>query len=168
MNRLLGSLKASILAALPTIPYWVPRRFRVIQMHAGDNRVELQAIQKSLLFPDVLPISINPGMAGLWAKLTPGTVVVVQFVDGDPSLPIVTHFAAPDDGGFLPLELYLDASSKVTIGASAGVVEIGGEDTVADPTGRFVRWGDSVVFPAPGIGLLVPTPALPTAKVKTP
>lgn len=107
MNLVLDSLAPLVRAVFPTYPYWVPRRFRVVQMHAGDNRVELQAVNPRLGFPDPLPVHVSPGMAGLRAKLVPGTVVVVQFVDGEPTQPVITHFAAAGEPGFTPVELVL-------------------------------------------------------------
>lgn len=168
MSRLLDDLRAVVLACLPTSPFWVPRRFRVIEM-ASDNRVKLQAVVKALGLPNVLPVSMSPGMAGVWAKLTPGVLVIVQFVDGDPSMPLITHFEGPDGAGFLPVEATIDAVSVVAIGPTASTVELGsGADVVADPTGRFVRWGDSVVFPGPGIAVLAAAPGTATAKVESP
>ena len=166
---LLAEFRKLVQAVFPTSPFWVPRRFRVIRMHTGDQRVELQAVRKTLGFPDILPISMAPGMAGLTAKLTPGCEVLVSFVDGDPAQPLITHFAAPDAAGWLPVEVVLDASSKVTVGASAGMVEVGsGSDVVADPTKRFVCWGDSVVFPGPGTAPLTAAPGTATAKAGRP
>ena len=150
MSRLLDDLRAVVLACIPTSPFWVPRRFRVLKMNTGDHRVELQAVTKALGLPDVLPVSVSPGMAGLEAKLTPGTIVVVQFVDGDPSLPIITHFASADDSGFLPVELFLDATLKVQVGQDTALLELGKNATVtriADgiPIAQGVaRMGDTV------------------------
>ena len=156
MSRLLDDLRAVVLACIPTSPFWVPRRFRVLKMHTGDHRVELQAVTKALGLPDVLPVSVSPGMAGLEAKLTPGAIVVVQWVDGDPSLPLITHFAAADDTGFLPVELALDATTKVEIGKTSLATTIANGTPVAQ---GIARLGDSVVV----MGV---TGAIITASVK--
>lgn len=83
-------------------------RYRVVRM-SGD-RVELQAI--SLGVPDVLPISMAPGGAGLHAILTPSAEVLVQFVEGDRTRPVVTHFAGKDGVGHLPIELALCGGTR--------------------------------------------------------
>ena len=46
-------------------------------------------------------------------ELTPGAVVLVKFVDGVQRLPIVTHLTPKDKPGFLPVEMALNATSKV-------------------------------------------------------
>jgi hypothetical protein len=133
-------LRAVVLACIPTSPYWVPRKYRVVT-HRQDGRVELQQVVKALGLPDILPISIHPGMAGLKSRLTPGSMVIVQFVDGDPSQPIITHFAAEGDQGFLPLQLALDAELLVELAKSAAITRIADGVPVVQGVARF---GDSV------------------------
>lgn len=98
-------------------PIYGPRRYRVVQM--SGERVELQAVDRSVGLPDLKPLSMWPGMAGLHAQLTPGAHVLVQFVDGSPAQPIVTHFVGKDGAGWAPAELVLDASSVIKVGAQA-------------------------------------------------
>jgi hypothetical protein len=119
VNRVLDSLAPLVRAVFPTYAYWVPRKFRVVTMRPADGRVNLQAVNKALGFPDILPVRVSPGMAGLSAILKPGAIVVVQFVDGEPTQPIITHFAAEDEQGFLPIELCIDASLMVRLGKLA-------------------------------------------------
>lgn len=97
-------------------------RYRVVQM-SGD-RVELQIVRTASGAPDILPISMRPGVAGAHAKLTGGSIVLVEFVEGDRRWPIVTAFAGKDEGdGYETQEL--DFSVAVTLrlgsdGASEG------------------------------------------------
>jgi hypothetical protein len=108
---------------------WGLRRYRVFKMSV--NRVELQVVDKTLGLPDVLPASMWPGLAGVWAKLRPGAVVLVEFVEGSAVRPIVTHYEPRDGAGFLPLELLLDAEELVSIGPSAAAIELAGPDGAA-------------------------------------
>jgi hypothetical protein len=80
-------------------------RYRVIRMVA--DRVELQAVRKGAGLPDLLPVSMAPGMAGVHAVLAPGAEVLVQFVEGDRTLPLITHFAGRDGTGFAPISLVI-------------------------------------------------------------
>lgn len=80
-------------------------RYRVIRM-TGD-RVELQAVRKGAGLPDLLPVSMWPGVAGVHATLLPGAEVLVQFVEGNRTMPIITHFAGRDGTGFAPIELVI-------------------------------------------------------------
>src|SRR5262249_52787036 len=100
-------------------------------------------VRKLAGLPDLLPVSILPGMAGLSAVLTPGSIVLVEFIEGDPSLPIVTHFEAKGGAGFLPVSLFLDATGAVNIGTTAGTVNAG------DALGPVVRYGDQVTIASP-------------------
>lgn len=97
-------------------------KYRVVQM--SSERVELQAVtgQRDGL-PNVIPVSQWPGMAGLWASLAPGSEVLVQFVAGRRTEPVVTHFSGRDGAGWEPVELVLAAQSLRlgAVGASEGV-----------------------------------------------
>jgi hypothetical protein len=88
-------------------------RYRVVSM-AADGRVNLQAVRKAAGLPDVLPVPQRPGVAGAHAELTPGSEVLVQFVEGDPTLPIVTGFSQKGENGFSPTLLsFLDGTRPV-------------------------------------------------------
>jgi hypothetical protein len=78
-------------------------RYRVIGMSV--DRVQAQAVSKAAGLPDLALISMHPGIAGAHANLTPGSEVLVEFVEGDRTRPIITHFAGHDGVGFLPVTL---------------------------------------------------------------
>lgn len=80
-------------------------RYRVVKM-AGE-RVELQAVRAVAGLPDLLPLSMWPGVAGVHAELAAGAEVLVQFVEGDRSQPVVTAFAGKDGVGFQPVGLVI-------------------------------------------------------------
>lgn len=42
--------------------------------------------------------------------------MLVSFVEGDPTQPIITHFSAPGEIGFVPVSLALNASTSITLG----------------------------------------------------
>jgi hypothetical protein len=90
-------------------------RYRVVRM-SGD-RVELQAISADM--PDIAPISMWVGVAGTHARLTQGAEVLVQFVEGKRTQPVITHFAGKDGAGWAPVDLTLEASSSLKLGAGA-------------------------------------------------
>jgi len=83
------------------------------------DRVELQAVSTAAGNPDVLPVSMKPGVAGAHAKLTGGGVVLVEFIEGDRTLPIVSAFAGRDEEGSVPEELDFEASTVLRLGDSA-------------------------------------------------
>ena len=156
-SRLLRAMQAIVRETFPRYDFLAKYRYRVVKMNPCDDRVQLQAVRKLAGLPDLLPVSILPGMAGLSAVLTPGAIVLVEFIEGDPSLPIVTHFEAKGGSGFLPVSLFLDATAAVNIGATASAVNLG------DALGPVVRYGDqiTVASPNPVTGVISFTPGPP-------
>lgn len=80
-------------------------RYRVFAM--DGNRANLQAVRPLAGLPDVLPVSLRPGVAGMFAKLKPGSEVLVEFIEGDITQPICTGFPSKDNGNYLPDALEL-------------------------------------------------------------
>lgn len=109
--RLFGLISAYVRAALPELPYYGTYRYRVISENSGDQRWKLQAVAAAEKLPNIEPASVHPGVAGMIAELPGSSVVLVQFVEGNPALPIITHFAAPDEPGFVPVSLTLCAGA---------------------------------------------------------
>jgi hypothetical protein len=98
-------------------------RYRVVRM-ASDGRVELQAVRRIVGLPDLLPISQWPGVAGTHAELAPGTVVLVEFVEGDRGMPVITHFVGKDGSDFTPVSLVLGGIDGPPAARSGDAVEV--------------------------------------------
>ncbi len=92
-------------------------RYRVIGMD-GD-RVKLQAVSKRAGLPDILPIPMWPGAAGVHAELAPGAEVLVEFVEGRRSQPVISHFAGKAGPGWAPVRTTVAASTEVLLGDAA-------------------------------------------------
>jgi len=122
-------------------------RYRVIRM-AGveDNtRVELQAMSRAAGLPDILPISSMMGIPGCTAFLTPGAEVIVQFLEGDRTLPRVTHYVGKGGPGFLPVELMIGSA-----GGAPFAARVGDPVRVTIPIGSFLIGATAgVLNPAP-------------------
>ncbi|WP_437285665.1 hypothetical protein [Sorangium sp. So ce406] len=165
-DRLLRVLRSIVREMLPRYDFLGKYRYRVLAM-AGD-RVDLQAVRKGAGLPDILPVPSAAGMAGLSAELTPGAVVLVEFIEGDPQHPLVTGFSRDGGSTFLPVSLALDATGTVRIGEQAGAVDLGAATAVV------VRDGDLVNIAGvqPGSGVvavrlsLVPPPGQLPSKVR--
>jgi hypothetical protein len=114
--------------------------------------VELQAVRQAAGLPDALPATQIPGIAGAWAKLANGAEVLVEFIEGDPSQPIVTGFTPKGGGGFVPERLTLGATSENEASDAARK-----GDTVKCLQGPAVFVGTINGLPATG----VITPTLP-------
>ncbi len=151
-NRLLRDLETITREALPELPFLGTYRYRVVLPNPGDHRWVLQAVASGMGLPDISPVSVHPGVAGAVAQLALGSVVLVSFIEGSPSMPYIHAFTPRDQSGYLPVELALDATTRVQVGPSADLVEIGsGTETPppADPTGRVIRYGDTIALPPP-------------------
>lgn len=90
-------------------------KYRLVQMNA--ERAELQAVSVAANLPDVLPVSMQPGVAGAHAKLTPGSIVLVEFVEGDRTQPIVVAFAGKDSEGHATDELDFSVTTVLRLGS---------------------------------------------------
>jgi hypothetical protein len=91
-------------------------RYRVVSMDV--DRVKLQVVSARTRLPDILPVSMVPGIAGAHAQLTPGAEVFVEFEEGDRTKPIITGFAGKDGVGFVPVSMTLDATTEVVLGGT--------------------------------------------------
>jgi hypothetical protein len=120
-------------------------RYRVFSM--SSDRVQLQAVRTDLGLPDIMPISMSPGVAGAWSELAGGSIVFVAFADGgDPAAPIVIGFEPKGGPGFMPMQTTLDAQQKVAIGASCDV-------DIAQALARLLRDGEKIQI----TGLVAPS-----------
>ena len=103
-------------------------RYRVVNM--AGARVELQAVAAAAGLPDVLPISQRPGVAGAHAKLTGGSIVLVEFIEGDRTMPIVSAFAGKDEEGDAPDELDFSVTSTLRLGSDSASEGVGLGDSL--------------------------------------
>lgn len=89
-------------------------RYRVSGMES-DGRVSLQVVDPECGLPDLSPISMWPGHAGVHCELTNSAEVLVEFIEGNRTLPIITHFAGKDGRGFVPVRTEIETSDSIDI-----------------------------------------------------
>lgn len=143
-----GGLHALEREADPTRTFLGLYRYRVYRM-AGD-RIELQIVKPRTGLPDVLPIPMGPSLAGTSAELQQGALVLVQFVEGDPSLPVMTHATSKGDAAFLPLNVSIDATLAVNLGEAHAPVLRSGDAVKVSLTGAIVSGGSGTITDALG------------------
>lgn len=131
---------AAIAIAATRAKYGRFYEYRVISM-AGD-RAQLQSVSKTADgVPDILPVSVWAGASGYRAKLRPASRVLVGFRGGDPSKPFVAFYEPPEGNGWRPVELELDAVTRLAIGEQALAVSLGGGTLpVVRLTPAFTAW----------------------------
>ncbi len=96
----------------------------IVDAMSGD-RAECVAVSKKV--PNLVPVSIWAGASGYKASLRPGSRVLVGFRGGEPSKPFLAFYEAPENEGWRPAQLELDALAKLVLGEQAASVVIGTE-----------------------------------------
>lgn len=103
--------------------------YRVVAQNS--DRLDLQAASTRFGLPDLRGVRVRAGIPGVRAENTIGSLVLVAFVNCDPTRPCVVGFDEYQSAS-APKELHL----------------VGEDDSgIADPTGRVVRYGDIVALP---------------------
>lgn len=120
-------------------------RYTVVAQNPVDGRVTLQA--KSPGVPDNIFIETWFGLPGVSVKVEPGTEVLLEFLEGDPKLPIVRDFKP----GSTPLELTFSALK----------LNLGGETTPLATAPDLLTWATAVNGALNGLGAPV-APLAPT------
>jgi hypothetical protein len=68
---------------------WGKWRYEVLSM-STDGRVNVRALSNQAPVPDANLVQQSPGFGGAHVEYQPGAVVLVEFLEGDPSLPRIT------------------------------------------------------------------------------
>lgn len=152
LARALGALAREATSSVYLRPY----KYRVV-LQGADKRLTLQAadLAQSQPVPAILQqVSMWPGIPGASALVTPGTEVIVMFLDGDPAKPVVSGFA----NQVPPVELSFDA---VRIAHGLGTMPV----VVGSPA--FIAWVAAITT---AVNTLAPgsaVPPLPLISTKT-
>jgi len=97
----------------------------------SGERLNLQPVRSRADLPDLARVPVRAGVAGYRSNHSPGSQVLVAFLDGDLTRPAVVGFDAPDSPGWLPLTIELGGpvplgvarlTDPVQAGPFAGVV----------------------------------------------
>lgn len=115
-SRLVRSLRAMVEAITAQTKCHVLVRYRVVNRVV--DRYNLQAVNKSSGWPDILPCAVMAGAAGYKAELTNGSIVLVQFIEGDEAQPIITHFEQAGQPGFIPISIKIAADDGPALPAA--------------------------------------------------
>ena len=121
-------------------PFLSSYRYRIVSQNA-DGRLILQIYAPTSGMPDQVAISPWPGFQGLSGELTPGALVLVEFIEGNPSLPVVRSFASGQ-----PIALALKASATITANAPQITLNNGvqGAARMGDPV-QAGPWSGTIV-----------------------
>jgi hypothetical protein len=98
-------------------------RYRVVTMN-GDGRCDLQAVRKQSGLPDLRSTPQWPGLPGSFPTLALGTEVIVQFVDSDPSQPLITNYVGPGGSGYVPQQLVIGGATGLPAARQGDSVQV--------------------------------------------
>lgn len=90
-SRLIAGLRALARHATAA-PHLVGYAYRVGLQNPVTGKLALQAVRPAKGIPNQAEVEIAFGVPGIAAKLTPGSIVYVNFLEGDPSKPYVSAF----------------------------------------------------------------------------
>jgi hypothetical protein len=140
----LAQVLADIIASQLAKRLYGRYQYRVVQQRA-DGRVDVQAVRKLAGLPDAQTIRMFPGAPGVYPELAPGGIVLLEFLEGDATQPVISGFIGRDGSGWIP--------ELITIGGASGP--------------RAARVGDEVK--SGGLGTIVTfAPVVPAAGPMTP
>ncbi len=97
------SVRRLVAALDPNRDFRGPSEYRVDV--ASGNRLHLQPLRSHM--PYLKNVPVRPGVAGCDAEIALGALVVVSFLNADPSQPFVESFEDVDGSGFQPTTLSL-------------------------------------------------------------
>ncbi len=123
LNRMADAQRRIFEALFPRMKYAGGFEFRVVTQ--SGERLNLQPVRTATGLPSLSNVPVRPGMAGMKATVLPGSLVVVQFLDQDPSRPIVTNHDAPDAPGWMPLFLTLGGPGALGVARMTDPVQAG-------------------------------------------
>lgn len=127
-------------AVFPYAEYAGLFEYRVIGQ--TGERLNLQPVRSARGLPDLARVPVRAGIPGAKATHSPGSQVLVTFIDGDATRPAVVAFDDPEQPGWMPLTLELGGPlalgiatelSPVQAGPFSGVVTAGSVRFKASP-----------------------------------
>jgi hypothetical protein len=103
----------------PRAQYRGAWEYRVVSQFG--KRVDLQPARSSLGLSDLRNVRMRPGVSGAKSMVRLGELVLVAFVNADPSRPVVLSHEDADGSGFTPFSTTLDVSLELKLGGDLAV-----------------------------------------------
>lgn len=123
-----GSRLQTALTALVTakagIPHLKTYVYRVVLQDPATEALALQIVDPTTGAPNAVPFSMWMGVPGVGAKVLLGSEVLVQFVNGDPALPVVVGFKPGQVPLLLELGKGLGGPLALAVGTQAQIAAI--------------------------------------------
>jgi len=112
-SRRLEALRRILEALDPDRRFRGVYEYRVVSQ--SFDRVALQPIRVSTGMPDLQRVLVRPGIAGTRSDLMLGSRVLVAFIDGTQSRPVIIAFEDAEGAGFVPIKTEIKASAEINL-----------------------------------------------------
>lgn len=130
--RLSGALEALISRLLPDMRYYGAYEFRVVSQDV--DRLNLQPTRAVFGLPELTRVPVRYGVPGWKSTSAAGSLVVVTFINAEPSRPAVIAFDDPSSAGWTPTSTTVTAAGTLTVNGGDVTVNASG-DALVNATG---------------------------------
>jgi hypothetical protein len=155
-----GPLAKAIELVTAAHRFFAPWEYRVVQ-RVGE-RLHLQAPRASSGMPNLGYVRVRPGVSGMRARPKLGSLVIVSFVDGDASRPMVVGFDDAENPGFGSDETALVATLAL-LGSASATDPVVRKSDLQDAIDDVRAWANTHTHPVAGV--LASATATPLAAI---
>jgi hypothetical protein len=161
LDRLLTAIRAIIRAEFPQYTYAGLYSYTIQSINSGTGAIDAEPVDTTVPLPGLSNISLSPSLLGDLALATSGSTCLVEFVNADPTRPVVISIGATNFTGTV------DASQQMNIGPSASTVNLGAAAMpvarISDTVAVYFPMGTSITI----VGVaLPPTPGAVSASLQ--
>lgn len=130
------------------------RRYRVLAMNG--NTVDCQIVDKSTGYPDLVKVREWNGLAGAWCDLSPGTQVIVDWIDN--TEPVIVGYVDRDGENYAVSKIIIDGDLEFDGDlVVTGSIKASGDITAKAGTPQQITL-TTHTHPAPAGPTVAPTP----------
>jgi hypothetical protein len=154
-DRLLAAIRSLIRAEFPTFDYLGVYEYSIQGVNPSDNSIDCSPTDTTIPLPTVSALPLKTSLVGESVEATVGTLCLVEFVNADPSRPVVVSIGATIFNGTI------DASQQVNVAPSASSLGLGNASSpIARTSDACVIYFD-VSTPLTLTGTVTTPPAVP-------
>jgi hypothetical protein len=161
LDRLMSAIRALIREEYPQYTYTGLYGYTIQSINSSTGTIDAQPTDTTIPLPGLSNIPLSPSLIGDMCLATSGSTCLVEFVNADPTRPVVVSIGATIFTGTI------DASQAMTIGPSASTVNLGAAampiSRISDTANVYFPMGTTITI----VGVaLPPTPGAVSASLQ--